>query len=111
MPVEQDDFEIATKAGTLTAFFAYPAETGQYPAVILYMDAPGIREELRDFARRIAGEGYFRILPDFYYRWGRIRGRGQRDPQTVETYRAARRQLHVEPRLRILLGILLEGRG
>jgi dienelactone hydrolase len=93
MPVEQDDVEIKTKDGTLTAFHAYPEDAGQYPGVILYMDAPGIREELRDFARRIAGEGYFCILPDFYYRWGRIRLQGKRDPASVETYRAARRQL------------------
>jgi len=93
MPVERDDVEIKTKDGTLTAFFAYPEDTGEYPGVILYMDAPGIREELRDFARRIVREGYFCILPDFYYRWGRIRLRGKRDPKSLETYRAARRQL------------------
>jgi carboxymethylenebutenolidase len=34
------------------------------------MDAPGIREELRDFCRRIAGEGYYALLPDMYYRPG-----------------------------------------
>lgn len=37
------------------------------------MDAPGIREELRNFARRIAGQGYYCILPDMYYRKGRFR--------------------------------------
>src|SRR3546814_7473424 len=37
------------------------------------MDAPGIREELYDFARRMAGEGYFVLLPDMYYRSGRLR--------------------------------------
>ena len=37
------------------------------------MDAPGIREELRDQARRIAKAGYFCLLPDLYYRLGTIR--------------------------------------
>jgi carboxymethylenebutenolidase len=32
------------------------------------MDAPGIREELRDMARRLAAVGYFVVLPNLYYR-------------------------------------------
>jgi carboxymethylenebutenolidase len=97
---ERDDVAIATSDGLLTAFYAHPdADAGlrnvaaRFPAVILYMDAPGIRQELRDFARRIAGEGYFCLLPDLYYRFGRIRLEGRRDAQAVETFRAARRRL------------------
>ena len=37
------------------------------------MDAPGIREELQDQARRIAKHGYFCLLPDLYYRLGTLR--------------------------------------
>jgi carboxymethylenebutenolidase len=37
----------------------------------MYMDAPGIREELRDMARRIGTVGYFVLLPNLYYRRGR----------------------------------------
>jgi carboxymethylenebutenolidase len=32
------------------------------------MDAPGIREELRDMARRLATSGYYVMLPNLYYR-------------------------------------------
>lgn len=63
---------IKTDAGTMETFTVAPGD-GAYPPVILYMDAPGIREELYDFARRIAGEGYFVLLPDMYYRRGRER--------------------------------------
>jgi carboxymethylenebutenolidase len=35
------------------------------------MDAPGIREELRDMARRLASVGYYVLLPNLYYRAGR----------------------------------------
>ncbi len=91
---EQDDVAISTADGTLTAFHACPHAGGPFPAVILYMDAPGIREELHRFARRIAAQGYFCMLPDLYYRFGRIRLEGRRDPQSVQTYRAARRRLH-----------------
>ena len=35
------------------------------------MDAPGIREELRDMARRLATVGYCVLLSNLYYRAGR----------------------------------------
>src|SRR5580704_7738219 len=34
------------------------------------MDAPAIREELRDMARRFATGGYYVVLPNLYYRAG-----------------------------------------
>ena len=64
---------IATRDGEMEAYSFRPEEDGAFPAVILYMDAPGIREELYDFCRRIAGEGYFALLPDMYYRLGKLR--------------------------------------
>lgn len=64
---------VPTLYGQLDAFAVCPEESGRYPAIILYMDAPGIREELRDMARRIAKHGYYCLLPDLYYRLGRLR--------------------------------------
>ena len=40
------------------------------PTIIFYMDAPGIREELRDMCRRILNHGYNVILPNLFYRVG-----------------------------------------
>ena len=34
------------------------------------MDAPGIREELRDIVRRLGTVGYNVLLPNLYYRAG-----------------------------------------
>ena len=65
--------EIETMDGRMEGFAAHPDGDGPFPAVILYMDAPGIREELRDFSRRIATQGYYVLLPDMYYRLGRPR--------------------------------------
>ena len=62
---------IQTADGTMDTFICHPEEGGPFPAVIMYMDAPGIREELRDMARRIGTVGYFVLLPNLYYRNGR----------------------------------------
>jgi carboxymethylenebutenolidase len=37
----------------------------------MLMDAPGIREELHDMARRLATVGYYVLLPNLYYRAGK----------------------------------------
>ena len=62
--------EIATPDGACTTFVAHPDRGGPHPAVLFYMDAPGIREELRDMARRLASAGYYVVLPNMYYREG-----------------------------------------
>ena len=63
--------EIKTDDGAIDIFVCHPEQKGPYPVVILYMDAPGIREELRDMARRIGTAGYTVLLPNMYYRNGR----------------------------------------
>jgi len=62
--------DIETPDGRMESFTVRPEGDGPFPAVILYMDAPGIRDELRDFCRRIAAQGYYALLPDMYYRIG-----------------------------------------
>ncbi|MDB5493721.1 MAG: Hydrolase [Phenylobacterium sp.] len=62
--------EIATKDGATTTFIVHPEREGPYPVVLFFMDAPAIREELRDMARRIAAVGYYVMLPNLYYRKG-----------------------------------------
>lgn len=63
--------DIVTPDGAMETFICYPERGGAYPAVLLLMDAPGIREELRDMARRVATSGYYVLLPNLYYRAGR----------------------------------------
>ncbi len=62
--------DIATKDGATTTFIAHPERDGPYPVILFFMDAPAIREELRDMARRIAAAGYYVMLPNLYYRKG-----------------------------------------
>jgi carboxymethylenebutenolidase len=54
----------------MNTFIVYPERGGPHPVVLFYMDAPGIREELRDMARRLASVGYYVMLPNLYHRSG-----------------------------------------
>ena len=65
--------DISTSSGSMETFIVQPQASGPHPAVVLYMDVWGIREELRDIARRIATVGYYCLLPDLYYRQGTVR--------------------------------------
>ena len=62
--------DIESNNGPIETFICHPERKGPWPAVIFYMDAPGIREELHDMARRIATVGYYVILPNLNYRQG-----------------------------------------
>lgn len=63
--------DIATRDGAMETFICRPERGGPHPGVLFLMDAPGIREELRDMARRLATVGYLVMLPNLYYRAGR----------------------------------------
>nr|WP_294529815.1 dienelactone hydrolase family protein [uncultured Rhodopila sp.] len=63
--------DIATRSGAMETFIVHPERNGPHPAVFLLMDAPGIREELYDMARRLCTVGYYVVLPNLYYRAGR----------------------------------------
>ena len=62
--------DIATTDGATTTFICHPERGGPHPPILFYMDAPAIREELRDMARRLGTAGYYVALPNLYYRAG-----------------------------------------
>lgn len=62
--------DIATRHGAMTTFIVHPERLVGHPVVLFFMDAPAIREELRDMARRMATAGYYVMLPNLYYRSG-----------------------------------------
>ena len=65
--------EIETPSGRMETFVTHPEEDGPFPPVIIYMDIWGVREELFEIARRVGTVGYYCLVPDFYYRQGRVR--------------------------------------
>ena len=77
--------DIATKDGKTTTFISHPERGGPFPVIIFYMDAPAIREELRDMARRLGTAGYYVMLPNMYYRAGVMElGPINPDPESPE---------------------------
>ena len=60
--------EVVTPDGRMSTFICHPERDSPHPAIIIFMDAPGIREELRDMARRLGTVGYYVMLPNLYYR-------------------------------------------
>jgi carboxymethylenebutenolidase len=59
---------IATGDGSMATFIVQPERSGPYPVVLFLMDAPGMREELRNMCRRLASSGYYVMAPMLYYR-------------------------------------------
>jgi carboxymethylenebutenolidase len=59
------DVEITTPDGTAEAYL-----TGHGPGVLLYIDAFGLRPQIREMADRIAGWGYTVLAPNTLYRSG-----------------------------------------
>lgn len=64
--------DIATADSTsdtpMVTFVVHPDSGGPHPLVLFFMDAPGMREEIRDMARRLATAGYYVMAPQLYYR-------------------------------------------
>ena len=96
----EQTLDIATRDGPMETFICRP-ERGVHPAVLFLMDAPGIRDELRDMARRLATVGYCVLLPNLYYRAGRDTIYG---PQVLEhgspehqRMRAVRTEMTIPP--------------
>ena len=68
MPTEQ--VTIRTREGECQTYVATPVDSGSWPAVILYMDAGGIRPAMIDMAQQLADAGYLVLLPDLFFRYG-----------------------------------------
>ena len=66
-PLTETDVTIKTPDGTCDAAFIHPT-TGTYPGVIIWPDVFGLRPSMRQFARRVASDGYSVLVPNPFYR-------------------------------------------
>lgn len=62
--------EIETPDGICPAALSVPSGEGPWPAVVLYPDAGGMRDVVREMGERLSALGYVVLVPDFYYRIG-----------------------------------------
>ena len=62
--------DVETADGWMDCYVFTPGGEGAWPAVILFMDAFGIRPQLAEMAQRLASHGYFVVVPNLYYRTG-----------------------------------------
>lgn len=63
--------DLPTPDGTADALLVTPDADGPHPAVLLYMDAFGVRPRLQEMAERIAAQGYVVLVPNVFHRAGR----------------------------------------
>ena len=104
-------FEIPTPSGVIDTFVTHPVEGGPFPAVIIYMDVWGVREELFDVARRVATVGYYCMVPDFYYRQGRVRHEfrnAKNQMITLDALEQDKREKVLEPLKHLNDGMVIE---
>lgn len=69
MDVQSATIEVPTPDGPADATFAAPV-TGRHPAVLLYMDAFGLRDRITEMAAHLAAEGYAVLAPNVFHRQG-----------------------------------------
>ncbi|HEY0646736.1 dienelactone hydrolase family protein [Phenylobacterium sp.] len=66
--VVEKDVEVKTADGAADAALFYPAGKGPWPGVLIWCDFLSLRPVFREMGRRLAGEGYVVLVPNFYYR-------------------------------------------
>lgn len=68
--MSRDRVELVSADGTLDCHVFEPDGAGPWPAIIVYMDAFGIRADLDVMAERLAAAGYVVAVPNLYHRSG-----------------------------------------
>ncbi len=76
MDVREETVDAETDDGDMAVVVTEPASApdggGAWPAVLLFIDAPGVRPATRELMARMAGNGYRVITPDLHHRHGRL---------------------------------------
>ena len=71
MSMRRDEIDIQTADGVAHAWI-YRGGDGPRAGVLLYPDAGGVRPAMHQMAERLAGLGYTVLLPNIFYRAGKI---------------------------------------
>jgi carboxymethylenebutenolidase len=68
--MNRERVDLSTNDGVLDCYVFEPDGAGPWPAVVLYMDAFGVRADLDAMASRLADAGYVVAVPNLYHRSG-----------------------------------------
>lgn len=68
--MKHEEVGIRTRDGQCPVHVFTPDGEGPWPAVIVYMDAFGIRPALMQIGERLAKGGFLALVPDLFYRHG-----------------------------------------
>jgi carboxymethylenebutenolidase len=66
-----DTVDVETQEGVCDAYLSRPDDGERHPAVLLIMDAFGLRPQIERMADRIAAQGFVVLAPNVFYRAGR----------------------------------------
>lgn len=66
------DIDIDTPNGTIEAVLEIPAGKGPWPSVVLIHDLT-FRQDMREYARKLADNGYLALAPNLFSRGGALR--------------------------------------
>ena len=70
MDVTEQTIDTTTDDGEMAVVIARPVGDGDWPVVLYYIDAPGLRPATREWMARMAGHGYVVVTPDLHHRPG-----------------------------------------
>ena len=64
-----EDVSLNVSDGTsMAAFAARPKGSDKYPGIIIFQEAYGVNDHIRDIAKRFAHEGYIAVAPELFHR-------------------------------------------
>ncbi|MGA9276784.1 dienelactone hydrolase family protein [Ilumatobacter sp.] len=76
METREQIIDTTTDDGDMAVLVTRPTDEApddsNWPAVLLFIDAPGIRSATHEFAARLAAAGYLVVVPDLHHRQGRL---------------------------------------
>ncbi|MGB3735784.1 MAG: dienelactone hydrolase family protein [Ilumatobacter sp.] len=76
METTEQIIDTSTDDGEMAVLVTQPTQeagsAGDWPVVLLFIDAPGIRSATHEFASKLAAEGYRVVTPDLHHRQGRL---------------------------------------
>lgn len=76
METQERELEAMTNDGEMVVVVTEPTSApdvgGDWPTVLYFIDAPGLRPATRDSMTRLASNGYRVVTPDLHHRLGRL---------------------------------------